>query len=121
MKMQITPQKSQDNGQIPLSFCIILYKDGRIERLVDRPLEEYLTAIRDASIAWIDCSTKDDDKEIENDRPGCRFFPDPDPETDHRFLLGIRRLRHRTGHHAPFGNRAGREDVSAPALCPYPR
>ncbi len=66
MKMQITPQKSQDNGPIPLSFCIILYKDGRIDRLMDRPLGEYLAAISEASIAWIDCSTKDDDKEIEN-------------------------------------------------------
>jgi magnesium transporter len=34
------------NLSTPLSFCIILYKDGRIDRLVD-------------------CSTKDDDKEIE--------------------------------------------------------
>jgi magnesium transporter len=66
MKMQSTPQKSPDNGPIPLSFCILLFKDGRIERLVDRPLGEYLTAISDASIAWIDCSTKEDDKEIEN-------------------------------------------------------
>ena len=53
------------NLPTPLSFCIILYKDGRVDRLVDCPLEEYLIAIRDASIAWIDCSTKDDDKEIE--------------------------------------------------------
>jgi magnesium transporter len=66
MKMQSTPQKSQDTGPIPSSFCIILYKDGRIDRLMDRPLEEYLAAIRDAGIAWIDYTTKEDDKEIEN-------------------------------------------------------
>ncbi len=65
MKMQSTPQTPQISGPIPLSFCIILNKDGRIDRLVDRPLEEYLTAICDARIAWIDCSTSDDDKEIE--------------------------------------------------------
>jgi len=65
MKMQNTPQISQVAGPIPLSFCIVLYKDGRIDRLVDRPFEEYLAAISNASIAWIDFSTKDDDKEIE--------------------------------------------------------
>jgi len=65
MKMQSTPQISPITGPVPLSFCIILYKDGRIDRLVDRPLEEYLSAICNAGIAWIDCSTKDDDKEIE--------------------------------------------------------
>ncbi|MEI7857847.1 MAG: CorA family divalent cation transporter [Methanomicrobiales archaeon] len=65
MKMQSTPQTSPVAGPIPLSFCIILHDDGRIERLVDRPLGEYLTAISDAKIAWIDCSTSDDDKEIE--------------------------------------------------------
>ena len=65
MKMQSTPQTPPITGPIPLSFCILLYKDGRIDRLVDRSLEEYLTAISDATIAWIDCSTKDDNKEIE--------------------------------------------------------
>jgi magnesium transporter len=65
MKMQVTPQTPQISGPIPLSFCIILYNDGRIDRLVDRSIEEYLTAISNASIAWIDCSTSDDDKEIE--------------------------------------------------------
>jgi magnesium transporter len=65
MKMQSTPQTLPITGPIPLSFCILLYKDGRIDRLVDRSLEEYLAAISDATIAWIDCSTKDDNKEIE--------------------------------------------------------
>jgi magnesium transporter len=65
MKMQSTPQTAPITGPIPLSFCILLYKDGRIDRLVDRSLEEYLAAISDATIAWIDCSTKDDNKEIE--------------------------------------------------------
>jgi magnesium transporter len=65
MKMQSTPQTLPIAGPIPLSFCILLYKDGRIDRMVDRSLEEYLAAISDAAIAWIDCSTKDDNKEIE--------------------------------------------------------
>ncbi|MDD4136797.1 MAG: CorA family divalent cation transporter [Methanoregula sp.] len=49
---------------VPLNFCILLYNDGRIERLVDRPVTEYFTAIKEASIAWIDCSIKDDEKEM---------------------------------------------------------
>jgi magnesium transporter len=80
MKMQSTPQKSPVNGPIPLSFCIILYKDGRIDRLLDRPLEEYLAAIHDASIAWIDCSTKDDDKEIEHIAQIAGFSKIPVPK-----------------------------------------
>jgi magnesium transporter len=66
MKMQTTHQKNQTSGSNPLSFCIVLYKDGRIERLLDRPLEEYLAAIQDAGLAWIDYTTKEDDQEIEN-------------------------------------------------------
>jgi magnesium transporter len=80
MKMQNTLQPPQLTGPIPLSFCIILYKDGRIDRLVDRPLSEYLTAISEASIAWIDCSTKDDDKEIEQIAQAAGFSRIPIPK-----------------------------------------
>ncbi len=80
MKMQSTPHTSPVTGPVPLSFCIILSGDGRIERLVDRPLEEYLIAIRDASIAWIDCSTKDDDKEIELIAQAANFSKIPIPK-----------------------------------------
>ena len=68
MKMQSTSQSPATgfaNCNNPLSFCIIQYKDGRIDRLVDLPVEEYLEAIKEASIAWIDYSTKDDNGEIE--------------------------------------------------------
>ena len=67
MKTQSTPQFPHDSekaaspqapGPIPLNFCIILSKDGRIDRLIDRPLEEYFAALPKASIAWIDYSTK---------------------------------------------------------------
>jgi magnesium transporter len=80
MKMQSTPQKSQDTGAIPLSFCIILSKDGRIDRLMDRPLEEYLAAISDASIAWIDHTTIEDNKEIENIAQVAGFSRIPVPK-----------------------------------------
>ena len=74
MTLQSTPQFPQDPqnaqsqqaaGPAPLNFCIILSKDGKIERLIDHPLEEYLAAIPSASIAWIDYSTKDDAPDIE--------------------------------------------------------
>ena len=78
--MQSTPQTAQMNGPIPLSFCIVLYKDGRIERVVDRPLNEYLTAINTAEIAWIDCSTKDDNKEIEQIAQTAGFSRIPIPK-----------------------------------------
>ena len=80
MKMQITPQTPQITGPIPLSFCIILYKDGRIDRMVDRPIGEYLTEINEASIAWIDCSTSDDDKQIEQIAQVAGFNKIPIPK-----------------------------------------
>jgi len=63
-----------------LSFCILLYNEGRVERLEDRPIEEYLTAIKDASIAWIDYSTKDDNKEIERIAQVAGFSKIPIPK-----------------------------------------
>ncbi len=80
MKMQSTPQVPQASGPSPLNFCIILYTDGRIERLVDRPIEEYLAALPNASIAWIDYSTKDDEKEIEQIAPIAGFSKIPIPK-----------------------------------------
>jgi len=79
MKMQTTPQTQAANGPTPLSFCILLYKDGRIDRLVDRSLEEYLSATGEAAIAWIDCSTRDDTREIEQiaQRAGFSKIPIP--------------------------------------------
>lgn len=66
MKMQSTPQTPAIGGPSPISFCIILFPDGRIERLVDRQFGEYLTEISTSSIAWIDYSSRDDPKEIES-------------------------------------------------------
>ena len=92
MKIQSTPQTPRQSGPVPLSFCILMYPDGSIERMVDRPLDEYFAAISKASIAWIDCSTSDDDKEIEQIAQTAGFSKIPDPETYHRFLFCIRGL-----------------------------
>ncbi|MFA4877529.1 MAG: CorA family divalent cation transporter [Methanoregula sp.] len=80
MKMQSTPQPSTAAGPVPLSFCITLNQDGRIDRLVDRPLEEYLSAVREASVSWIDYSTSDDDREIEKIAQIAGFTKIPIPK-----------------------------------------
>jgi len=80
MKMQSTPQPSKMNGPVPLSFCILLHPDGKIDRLIDRPLDEYLAAIPSVSLAWIDCSTKEDEKEIEQIAQAARFSKIPIPK-----------------------------------------
>jgi len=64
----------------PLNFCIILSKDGRIDRIINRPLEEYLAAIPEASIAWIDYSTTDDAKAIEQIAQAAGFTKLPIPK-----------------------------------------
>ncbi|WP_321504943.1 CorA family divalent cation transporter [uncultured Methanoregula sp.] len=80
MKMQNTQPQTTVAGPVPLSFCIILSQDNRIERLIDRPLEEYLTEVRKASIAWIDCSIPDDDREIERIAQAAGFSKIPIPK-----------------------------------------
>jgi magnesium transporter len=80
MKMQSTPQQSTAAGPVPLSFCIILNQDGRIDRLVDRPLDEYFAAVREASVSWIDYSTCDDEREIEKIALAAGFTKIPIPK-----------------------------------------
>ena len=86
MTMQSDPQTSSASTlPVPLSFCILLYHDGRIERLVDHPVDEYFAAIKDASIAWIDCSIRDDEKEIEQLTQRAGFTKVPIPKLTHGF------------------------------------
>jgi magnesium transporter len=80
MKMQSSPQTSPPSGPVPLSFCILLFPDGSIERMVDQSLDEYFAAIHKASIVWIDCSTKDDEKEIEQIAQSAGFSKIPIPK-----------------------------------------
>lgn len=85
MKMQNTPQIPVPASPIPLSFCILLYQDGRIERRADCSVEDYISAVQDASIAWIDCSTTDDEKEIERIAGIAGFTKVPIPKLSHGF------------------------------------
>lgn len=83
--MQSIRDTSTLSMPVPLSFCILLYPDGRIERLVDRPVEDYFTAIKEASIAWIDYSICDDDKEMEPLAQRAGFTKVPIPKLTHGF------------------------------------
>jgi len=47
------------------NFCIILHKDGQVDRLTDRTLEEYVSVVQDASIAWIDWTAEEHEKSFE--------------------------------------------------------
>ena len=85
MTIQSDPQTSPFSLPVPLSFCILLYHDGRIERLVDHPVDEYFAAIKDASIAWIDCSIRNDEKEIEQLTQRAGFTKVPIPKLTHGF------------------------------------
>ena len=53
--------------------------------MADRTVEDYFAAVRDASIAWIDCSTRDDDKEIEQLAQRAGFAKIPIPKLSHGF------------------------------------
>jgi magnesium transporter len=47
------------------SFCVTLKPDGSVDKFINKTPEEYLSAIKDSSIAWIDFSTIDLTKEID--------------------------------------------------------
>jgi magnesium transporter len=85
MKMQSIRETSTLSMPVPLSFCILLYPDGRIDRQVDQPVAEYFTMVKEASIAWIDCSIKDDEKEIEQLAVLAGFTKVPIPKLTHGF------------------------------------
>jgi len=85
MKMPNTKETSTLSLPAPLNFCILLYQDGRIERLLDKTVGEYITAVKEASIAWIDCSIKNDEKEIEQLAVLAGFTKVPIPKLSHGF------------------------------------
>jgi magnesium transporter len=62
---------SQQSAAVPpapqvSNFCIILHKDGQVDRLTDRTLEEYVSIVKDASIAWIDWTAEEQEKALES-------------------------------------------------------
>jgi magnesium transporter len=49
----------------PSSFAVALRIDGRVDKLADKTLEEYLGFTKDASVVWIDYTAKDLEKDLE--------------------------------------------------------
>lgn len=49
----------------PVTMCVLLKRDGQVEKLIDRPLSEYLAVIATASVAWIDLTSHDVEKGLE--------------------------------------------------------
>jgi magnesium transporter len=65
--MELKAPVSPDNAQpatVPVNFCLIQRKDGQVERLTEKSLEEYVSAIPDAEIAWINWTTRENEQEI---------------------------------------------------------
>ena len=51
--------------RMPSTTCVMLHNDGQVERITEKPLEEYLRTIPTASVAWVDCTVQDIEKELE--------------------------------------------------------
>jgi magnesium transporter len=49
----------------PVNFAVALRNDGRVEKLAGKTLEEYLAFTSDASVVWIDYTTRDLEKDLE--------------------------------------------------------
>jgi magnesium transporter len=68
-EMETTPSQ-QSAAALPVpqvsNFCIILHKDGQVDRFADQTLEEYVGIVKDANIAWIDWTTDEQEKAFES-------------------------------------------------------
>lgn len=60
-----TSQQTQPAVAIPQNSCIILRKDGQVDRLTDRSLEEYAQESKDGNLAWINWSAEENEKVFE--------------------------------------------------------
>jgi magnesium transporter len=58
------------NAEVPVpqvsNFCILLRRDGQVDRLTDRALEEYVSVVSDVSIAWIDWTAEEQERSFES-------------------------------------------------------
>ncbi|WP_231844897.1 CorA family divalent cation transporter [Methanocella arvoryzae] len=48
-----------------MSTCVLLHHDGQVERITEKSLEEYLSLIPSASVAWVDYTSLDLDRDLE--------------------------------------------------------
>ena len=80
MENQVLQTAQTVQVKAPLSFCVVQRADGRVDKITDKTLEEYLTFTQDANVAWIDYTTKDVDKEIERIAQAMGFALTPIPK-----------------------------------------
>ncbi|OPY25239.1 MAG: CorA-like Mg2+ transporter protein [Methanocella sp. PtaU1.Bin125] len=62
--MDNTVAKAVQSTKQP-NVCVWLKPDGQVDRQVDRSLEEHIACIQSASVAWIDYTINDMDKDLE--------------------------------------------------------
>ncbi|MGA9139377.1 MAG: CorA family divalent cation transporter [Methanocella sp.] len=53
------------SAKLPNNICVWLKPDGQVEKQIDRSLEEHIAAIQSASVAWIDYSINEIEKDLE--------------------------------------------------------
>jgi magnesium transporter len=61
----------------PANFAVALRNDGHVDKLADKTLDEYLAFTKDASVVWIDYTTKDLDKDLEKVAQAMGFTQTP--------------------------------------------
>ncbi|HTX44571.1 MAG TPA: CorA family divalent cation transporter [Methanocella sp.] len=49
----------------PANFAVALRVDGHVDKVADKTMDEYLAFTKDASVVWIDYTTKDLEKDLE--------------------------------------------------------
>ncbi len=77
------PQVQQAQAAIvkpPANFAVALKCDGLVEKMADKTLEEYLAFAKDASVVWIDYTTKDLEKDLEKIAQTMCFTLTPIPK-----------------------------------------
>jgi magnesium transporter len=72
----------------PTSFCVALRADGQVEKTQDKTPEEYLTFINGMSVAWVDYTVKDMDKDLEKLVQSMGFTQTPIPKLLSGFFSG---------------------------------
>ncbi len=58
-------QQPQVIAKPPANFAVALRLDGRVDKMADKCLDDYMAFTKDASVVWIDYTTKDLEKDLE--------------------------------------------------------
>ncbi len=78
--MTQTVQVNANKSMMPMSTCVLMHHDGQVERITEKSLEEYLSVIPTASVAWVDYTSHDLDKDLEKIMAVMGFTQIPPPK-----------------------------------------